>query len=82
MSDLTDARDHAQGLAHGAHRTGCFTRVPHNHRCRSPRCPGAPHLCDCEPPDTAERRMWQNIADELNAYLDHKATNDDPELPL
>ena len=84
MSDLTDARDHANELAHGAHRPGCLSRSRHfTPRCLIAKCPGVfPHVCDCDPPDATERRMWQAIADELDAYLDHKAANDDPELPL
>ena len=70
MSDLTDARDHAQEMARGAHRAGCLSRCVF------------PYVCDCDPPDATERRMWQAIADELDAYLDHKAANADPELPL
>ena len=83
MSDLTDARDHANEMANGGHRPACLTRDRHTpyFDCGE-RCPGGPHVCDCDPPDATERRMWQAIADELDAYLDHKAANDDPELPL
>ena len=71
MSDLTDAREYAQWMAGGPHRANCpaWQFVPN-------------YVCNCNPPDAAERRMWQTIADELDAYLDHKAANADSELPL
>ena len=85
MSDLTDARDHAQAMGNGTqHRPGCLARTTYRPKwCHSAECLShRPRPCNCDPPDAAERRMWQTIADELDAYLDHKAANDDPKLPL
>lgn len=74
MSDLADLRDHARARADwqpGEKRAACKERTafgmpkPADHaNCGGHRCG-----CDCHRPTMKERVMWQQIADEIDAYL-------------
>lgn len=83
MSDLTDARDHARKMAAWTDprdtagllnaycdelRIGPSIIAPAHDRCWSDVC-----NCPCHPrdpgPTPAERALWTQIADEIDAYL-------------
>jgi len=75
MSELTDLRDHARSRAlwpdgRTAVRVACKTvttfgrEKPADHA----NC-GGDCACRCHRPTEHERRMWQQIADEIDAYL-------------
>lgn len=81
MSDLTSLRDHARAMADWTHpregqpeRSWCDSlrgRLDVQHdRCKHPRCGCECHDRDDEyGPTDRERRLWQQIADEIDAYL-------------
>lgn len=74
MTHLDDLRDHAQERANwqpGDPKAACRDRTafgtpkPADHaNCGGNRCG-----CDCHRPTDRERHLWQQIADELDAYL-------------
>lgn len=79
MSDLEQARDHARTMAARTvdprDRSRTLTPVcnpaylyaPRHDECRSEEC-----RCACHPrhvPTAAERALWAQIADEIDAYL-------------
>lgn len=77
MSDLTAARDHARKMA--AQQPPDLAREP-GMRCQigeHPRCIFGPGTCPCAchddqrpvVPTDAERALWTQIADEIDAYL-------------
>jgi len=83
VSDLTSLRDHARARAEWRsgddlraacrERTAFGTPKPPDHaNCGGQRCG-----CDCHRPTDQERLMWQQIADEIDAYL---APDDEPHL--
>lgn len=85
MSELTDMRDHARArLAWTAElplRAACSPLTP----LRSPKprdhanCGGRQCGCECHRPTAKEIRLWQQIADEIDAYL---APDDDGQEAL
>jgi len=74
MSDLTQLRDHARTIADwqpGEPRAACKDRAifgtpkPADHaNCGGHRCG-----CKCHRPTDAQRALWRQIADEIDAYL-------------
>ena len=74
MSDLDDLRDHARerlAWQPGDARAACKERtsfgtpkLADHANCGGNRCG-----CDCHRPTDRERHLWQQIADEIDAYL-------------
>jgi hypothetical protein len=74
MSDLTNLRDHARA------RLAWTPDLPFRVACRDRTTFGMPkpadHAncggncgCECHEPTAKERRLWTQIADEIDAYL-------------
>lgn len=84
MSDLTDLRDHARERSEwqpGPKRAACKVATPFgtSKPADHANCGGYMCGCECHQPTESERRLWLQIAGEIDAYLTPE-DDDGPDL--